>query len=249
MARPSEVEAQTWPEFLVYMRDQWEPGEHIALVAPTGEGKTTFMGGIARTRRFVLGLDIKGGDKTLSSLGWPRISDWPLPRELEQQKQEGKITRLLVGGTGRDAASRVHRRALLRRVLEAVMEEGGWTVLCPDLKALSHPKFGGAVDQIEELLILARDAGVSVVTDWQRPAGVPREAGDQARFLGVAYTRDEDVVRRLAEMMGRSAAEMRGAISALGDLPYGWLVVSRRPRDPIILTRPEKIRAAAPASA
>jgi len=241
MPTPSEVEYLLFPDFLKRMRDKWEPGDHIALVAPTGEAKTTMMLGLAQTRRYVLALDIKGGDKTMSATGWPRLESWPLSRDFRKKLEEGEPVRVLIGGPKRDVESRVRRRALLRQVLESVMEEGRWTVLCPDLKALTHPKFGGAVDQIEELLILARDAGVSVVTDWQRPAGVPREAGDQARFLGIGYTRDEDVVARLAEMMGRSRAELRGAITALGALPFGWLIVSRSPRDPIILTKPERI--------
>jgi hypothetical protein len=62
-----------------------------------------------------------------------------------------------------------------------------------------------------------------------------------ATYLGIGYTRDKDTVSRLAEMMGRSPAEIRGAVNALSTLPFGWLVVSRRPRDPILLTRPEKL--------
>ena len=50
-----------------------------------------------------------------------------------------------------------------------------------------------------------------------------------------------DVASRLGEMMGRSRAAMRGAISALGELDHGFLVVSRRPNDPILITRPEKL--------
>ena len=119
------------------------------------------------------------------------------------------------------------------------MADSGWTVLCPDLMALTHRTLGQADAEMRELLILARDAKVSVVTDWQRPSNVPVEAGDQATYLAVGYTRDRRAVERLSEMMGRSYAELRGAIAALGDLPHGWLVVSRRPRDPILLTRPE----------
>ena len=88
---------------------------------------------------------------------------------------------------------------------------------------------------------MARDAGVSVMTDMQRVTGQPRESSDQATWLAIGYTRDVDAVNRLGEMMGRSRAEMRGAIDALGDLPYGFLVVNRDPRSPILLTRAEEL--------
>jgi hypothetical protein len=228
-----------WPQFLEWVRDTWAPGEHWAVVAPTGEGKTTFIGGLAKTRRWVLGLDIKGGDRTLTGFGWERITNWPLSRKHRKKMQDEGRLRVLIGGTDRTAKGRADRRLLLGRVLESLMADTGWTVLAPDLMALTHRTLGRAEDQMRELLILARDADVSIVTDWQRPSNVPVEAGDQATYLAVGYTRDKRSVERLAEMMGRSYAELRGAINALGELPHGWLVVSRRPREPIILTKPE----------
>ena len=79
------------------------------------------------------------------------------------------------------------------------------------------------------------------MTDFQRPALIPREAGDQASWMAVAYTRDEDVVGRVAEMMGRSRSELRGAITAIGSTPFTWLIVSRDPRAPILLTKPRRV--------
>ncbi len=236
------VEALPWRQFLERQRDHWEPGEHWAFVAPTGEGKTTFTAGLVKTRRYVLGLDQKGGDKTLSLLGWDRMERWPPSRQDRRDMADGKPFRRIVGSVKRDPASRDLRRALHKVILEAAMVEGGWTILAPDLAALTARQFGNAWDEMVELLILARDAGTSIVTDFQRPAGVPREAAEMATYLGIGYTRDKDTVSRLAEMMGRSAAELRGAVDALSELPFGWLVVSRRPRDPVLLTRPEALR-------
>lgn len=240
MARTeTEVDALPWRSFLERQRDHWAPGEHWAVVAPTGEGKTTFTSGIAKTRRFVLALDQKGGDKTLNALGWDRMTRWPPSRQDRKEMADGIPFRRIIGSTKRDPASRDARRALHKVILEAAMVEGGWTIIAPDLAALTARQFGNAWDEMVELLILARDAGTSIVTDFQRPSGVPREAGEMATYLAIAYTRDRDTVSRLAEMMGRSAAEIRGAVDALAGLPFGWLVVSRRPRDPIVLTRPE----------
>ena len=239
MERPSEVEGLTYPQFQQWLKETWEPGEHWAIVAPTGEGKSTFIGSLAKSRRYVLGLDIKGGDKTLTSWGWPRVNTWPLPYKYKKEMRDNERLRVLIGGTDRTRKGRTDRRNLLRRVLEDLMADKGWTVLCPDLMALTHRDLGQAEAEIRELLILARDADVSIVTDWQRPANVPVEAGDQATYLAVGYTRDKRAVERLSEMMGRDFASLRGAMNGLADFPHGFLIVSRRPRDPIYITRVE----------
>jgi hypothetical protein len=223
------------------MKTDWKPGEHWALIVPTGGGKTTFAGGLAQTRKYVLALDVKGGDLTLRRLGWERQTKWPLSREQLKDIEDGKPMRLLIGGTGMEALKRLKRYDLCKKVLSSMLVEGGWTVLATDLKILTHPKFGGLWDEVEELTLLARERAVSVVTDMQRVSGQPRESTDQATWMAIGYTRDVDAVNRLGEMMGRSRAEMRGALSALGDLKYGFLVVNRDPRSPIIVTRPEKL--------
>jgi hypothetical protein len=197
--------------------------------------------GLTKLRKYCLCLDLKGNDKTVAKTGWDRITEWPLNQKERKALQEEMTYRRIVGGTGRRPQDYATRTALFSNVLDGVRQDGGWTLVVPDLAALSSSMFGGLRDKVIGLLITARDSGVSVMTDFQRPALVPREAGDQATWLGVAFTRDDDVVCRVAEMFGRNRSEMRGAMSALGDLPYGWLVVSRNPRRPLILTKPDKL--------
>ena len=214
MARTDDFEALQWPDFLKRMAVEWKPGEHWALIVPTGGGKTTFAGGLARTRKYVLALDVKGGDRTLKQLGWERLTKWPLSREDRKEIEDGRPVRRLVGGTGMSPIQRLKRYDLCKQVLGSMLQEGGWTVLATDLKILTHPKFGGLWDEVEELTLLARERDISVMTDMQRVSGQPRESTDQATWMAVGYTRDQDAVGRLGEMMGRSRAGMRGAIDA-----------------------------------
>jgi hypothetical protein len=239
---PDEVIGLEWDAFLRQMSKDWKQGEHWCLVAPTGEGKSTFVAQLVeRLRKFVLVFDLKGGDPTLDDLGWERITKWPLSREYRKMMEEGEPVRLLVGGKGRTPKARAARVDLFKQVLEAVYQDGGWTLVIPDLALLTDRRFGAAGDQVTELLLAARSAKISVVTEFQRPAGVPREAADQATYLGTAYTRDVDTVARLAEMLGRSRTQMRGAVRGLGKTRFSWIVVSRRPRDPLLVTKPPPI--------
>jgi hypothetical protein len=237
----SDVQAKPWDEFLLYLKDHWQPGDHLALCAPTGSGKTTFTMGLSRLRRYVLCLDLKGGDRTIQKSGWPRITKWPLEHKERKALQEDETYRRIVGGTGRRPQDYAQRTSLFSNVLDGVRQDGGWTLIVPDLAMLSSGMFGGLRDQVIGLLLTARDAGVTVITDFQRPALIPREASDQASWLGVAYTRDDDVVARISEMMGRSRSELRGAMTAIGGEKYTWLIVSRNPREPLIVTKPHKI--------
>ena len=237
-----EVIGMPWEDFLRKMSKDWKQGEHWCLVAPTGEGKSTFVSQmVERLRKFALVCDLKGGDPTLDDLGWDRIDKWPLSRDYKKQMEKGEPVRLIVGGRGRTPKARAERVSLFKQMLEGVYIDGGWTLTIPDLALLTDRRFGAAGDQVTELLLAARSAKISVVTEFQRPAGVPREAADQATYLGTSYTRDVDTVARLAEMLGRSRVQMRGAVRGLGKEPFSWIVVSRRPREPLIVTKPPKL--------
>jgi hypothetical protein len=56
-------------------------------------------------------------------------------------------------------------------------------------------------------------------------------------WCAVSYTRDTDVVNRLAEILGRPKPEIRGALKGLDK--YTWLLVGRDPREPIRVTLPD----------
>src|ERR1700748_169221 len=69
-----------WPHFLAWFRRAWKPGQHVAMIGPTGEGKTTFASGILAQRKYVIALDPKGEDETLSASGFERVLHLPNTR-------------------------------------------------------------------------------------------------------------------------------------------------------------------------
>ena len=79
-----------------------KPRRTLGFGRPDRAGKTTFQMGLARLRRYVLVLDLKGGDRMISKTGWPRITEWPLNREERHCLQDNPPTyRRIVGSSGR----------------------------------------------------------------------------------------------------------------------------------------------------
>lgn len=231
-----------WPAFAQMFREVWQPGQHIALIGPTGVGKTTVAGHLLAQRRYVLALDPKGGDSTLGELesrGFERIDKWPPPRKVYEAIANNEPARLIVGGAVNTEADRKKLRALFAATLAGAFEQKGWTVYVDELQIASDQRMMNLTAQIEHNLIAARDRKVSIVSSFQRPARVPRTASDQATYLFVWYTRDDDVVKRIAEMMGRPKPEVRGAVSELDE--HAILMVSRNPREPMIVSKPPRL--------
>jgi hypothetical protein len=237
MADVNDVIGLKWTDFLNWFQGQWQPGEHVALVGPTGTGKTTLVVGILPLRKYALALDAKGGDSTLAKLeqhGFIR-SPWPPNKETREQIEEGYPARLIIGRSVKTTDDLPALRKEMALVLRDAFNEQGWTVYLDELQIIADRRIMNLGASVERNLIAARDRGVSMVMSFQRPANVPRSASEMSTWFIVLYTRDRDTVSRLAEMAGRPNAEMRGLINGLPQ--YAVLVFSRDPRAPVIVTK------------
>lgn len=232
--------AVPWEAFQRWFAKRWEPGQHIALVGPTGSGKTTTAVQLCALRPWVLACDIKGGDSTLAKSGWPRITKWPLPGRVFDKIQDGREFRAIIGDSARGSEAMERRRRLIHQVLNDVWQQGGWTVFVDDLQLLTDTRRSANLAlQLEDFLVAARDAKVSIVSNLQAPRRVPRAASDQASWLVIYLTRDTDLVARLAEMAGRPREEIRGAVRGLRRPCI--LVVGTNPGEPMVVTRPDRL--------
>jgi hypothetical protein len=243
--RPTEVQGYTWEEFLDLMRDEWEPGQHFSLSALTGTGKSTFMGGLlSHCRQFVLALDIKGGDEVLESLGWERLESPPtarsLDRLLEKNDRKGKPNRFVVGPVPVTEADWDRQVRALRAFILLAFEMGGWTLYIDELQVAADRRMMNLEGIIARLLVSARQPKrITIASSFQAPSWVPTEAVRQPVWFGTSATRDEAMIRRLAEVMGKDYHELVGAMRGLED--HEFLIVNRNPHTPLIVTKPEKL--------
>jgi hypothetical protein len=238
-----EVEPLVWADdFLPWFSSVWEPGEHLSVIAPTGAGKTTFVGGLLdATRRYVLAIDPKGGDSTLMGLGYERLASWPGERKLANivadNDEKGIPSRYVVGPIIQSKDDEPRLREVVRQALDGAFAMGGWTVYVDELQIATDPRFMNLRGEADRMLISARHKGLSFVSSYQAPSWVTPHAAKMSTWCAVSYTRDTDVVNRLAEILGRPKPEIRGALKGLDK--YAWLLVGRDPREPVRVTIPD----------
>lgn len=243
MSQPSEGKVRIvgvpWEIFLQWLSDTWEPGQHFALVGPTGEGKTTFAVGILNLRKWVLALDPKGEDDTLTASGFTRITKLPLPRKIRNDIAEGKPARLIIGGAARNDAEERALHKLMREAVAMVRQQGGWTIYADEFQILADLRMFNLGKPIEQLLISARKNRTSVVTAYQAPAWVPKAATRQAWGVAIFPTRDRAMIKSIAESMGRPWDELQAAIDELPQ--YHIIVIPKSIHAPMVLVHPPKV--------
>lgn len=239
MPRGFQVEPLPWPDFRAWFAQEIQPGQHGAIVSPTGSGKTVLAGGLLDLRRYVLAIDPKGGDSSLERLGYERLESWPGERRLaarvRKNDEEGRPSRFVVGPRVRRHEDSARLGEVIRDTLRGAYSMGGWTVYVDELQLATDPRLGINVRrEVDQMLIAARDRGLSCWTSYQSPSWVTPHASRMATWIATSYTRDREAIRALAGNLGRPMAEVAGMIAGLD--PYAFAVVTRDPKAPVRVT-------------
>ena len=227
----------------------WQPGEHMALDGPTGEGKTTHAVGILEARKYVLALDPKGEDETLSASGYVRVRSiwednlkWRLAHredartwsDIHKRIDGGRDAKVSVGGGADSLAQDAANLALMRAAILYSRFSGGWTLYVDEFELLSSQRMNNQGALIERMLITARRKKTSVVTTFQAPAWISQHATRQARRAVKWPTGDRNMIKKLAEAMGRDWRELGEAVDLLP--PFHTITIPRGARHPMVIT-------------
>lgn len=233
----------------VQLGPAWQPGEHMALDGPTGEGKTTHAVGILSVRKYVLALDPKGEDETLSASGFLRVRSiwedslrWRLAHrddaktwaDVHKLIDEGRPAKVIVGGGSSTDEEDVALERLMRESITYARHAGGWTLYVDEFELLSSQRMFNQGPRIERMLITARRRKTSVVTTFQAPAWISQHATRQSRRAVKWPTGDRDMVIKLSRAMGRDWREVAQAVDLLP--PFHTLTIPRGKRHPMVMT-------------
>lgn len=220
-----------WDAFQAMFFESYQQGEHVAIVGPTGGGKTTIGlslckligarkakdGGPAR----VTVLCYKPKDDTLRKIlpeaQWPVIKKWP--------PSYGEEHNIVWVRGGKTETERYRRQiAVFRLLLNQMYVEGGQTVYIPEAAHFERkpPEGLGMTGLMTEFWSSARSNNLAVVSDTQRPRWVTRSMWTEPSWIIVARPKDEEDLKEVAKLSGAKMAVL-SIVPRLG--PYEFLCI------------------------
>jgi DNA polymerase III delta prime subunit len=184
-----------WSKLLRHFQRTWKQGEHVAVVGPTGCGKTTLLSHILPCRTYVVVLVTKAHDDVLAKQfpGFERIEHWP-PAQWQKKILLWPKKDKTIRGTV------VKQRDVFRHALDAIFNDRNWCVVFEEQHYLCK-KLGLSIEN-EMYLHQGRSSGLSVVNGTQRPAWVPVVTYDSSTHAFVWNTGFEADRKRLADLGG-----------------------------------------------
>lgn len=189
---------------------RWEQGQHVALIGPTGRGKTTLALAILPLRKYITVLATKPRDETLTAFGkshgFTKYQEWPVD-------YPEKSPRRLIWPDATKLYSVAVQRQVFRSTLNQIYTEGNWCVYVDELWYLIHHlklEF-----ETRTYLQQARSNGISFVASTQRPAFVPLEIYDQSTHLFFWKDGDERNLNRISGISWLSSNRIRSLVANL----------------------------------
>lgn len=216
-----------WDQFLTFFHKNWKQGEHVTLVAPTGQGKTTIALEILPIRKYVCVYVTKAKDDVLfpglKSQGFQEVKDWT-PNPDHQPK-------VMLRPAPQDTSIKEERRerAAFQKGLDYAFKAGGWAIDFDELKYITDDL--NLKREVNKLYLQGRSLGVSLIGTSQRPAWIPLVALNQATHLFIGPLSDQVDIDRAASVAGKKALTVRAVVPELDEFEYLY-IHTRKPKVP-----------------
>jgi len=192
-----------------------KPGQHVGVIGPTGQGKTTLVINILPMMPYVTVFGFKPRDKTLDQLmrrngvgggRYARIPRW-VNRDADLMPR-----RVLWPDMTRLDATR-HNRGHYLRALEEIYLDGAWSLYLDDLWYMAnHLKLD---HEVKVYLTMFRSLEGNLIVSSQRPSWIPLEVFDQSTHLFFLRDNDETNLKRISGISYRSARVVRDTVANL----------------------------------
>lgn len=231
-----------WRDFARMWAPELHGGEHISIIASTGDGKTHLIryGILPLYRRDpVLIIDAKRDQGTLSrptQLGrvvhqfptWDQRARYRVRRrDSSDWARDPEIWRLQPAEYRWRPDTKIHdreyqrARAIVGTAIDRALHEGRWVLVVDDV-ALVTDKDPPALDlgaPMRAAWKLGRDKPLTVIAATQQPVNAPSEMFDQPTHLFLGGTEDERRHERMAEI-GGNRRQLEGIVSQLNEREF-----------------------------
>lgn len=188
----------------------WQRGEHVALLGPTGQGKTFLMRALLPVHPYVVAIASKPRDDTMMELvtrqGYTKLDQWgsypvkDMPRRV-----------LWPDAASIDAAK--DQRDVFHDAFGRIFREGGWTIAIDELWYITNV-LKLELD-VRMILLQGRSLQISFLSATQRPAFVPLEVYDQSTHLFFWRDNDDRNLQRLKEINARGGRILKTIVMNL----------------------------------
>lgn len=198
-----------WNEF-IKNHFKWQQGEHVALVGPTGQGKTTLLKHLLPLHKYTVVFATKPRDSSMTNLinsqGYHPLEKW-------QSLDPKRFPKRVLWPDASSLNADEEQRKVFHDALAKMYREGGWTAVIDELWYIINVL--GLEKDIRIYLLQSRALNISLVVATQRPAYVPLEVYDQSTHLFFWRDNDERNLSRLSGISWRSASLIKNVISNL----------------------------------
>jgi energy-coupling factor transporter ATP-binding protein EcfA2 len=199
----------------------WQRGEHVALLGPTGQGKTFLLRALLPLHPYVVVFATKPRDNVMADLalksGYQKLDRWG-------SHPVKDMPRRVLWPDASSLDSDTEQRAVFHDAFGRIFREGGWTV------ALDETWFQTNVLKLERdvriMLLQGRSLDISMLCATQRPAHVPLEIYDQSTHLFFWRDNDDRNLTRLREINARGGRAVKTIVMNLE--PHQVLYINTR---------------------
>lgn len=225
LKRSDPPQVWTYEQFLGHMRSRWRQGQHIALIAPTGGGKTYAALDLISIRKHVVAIATKAKDETLDTYPFVRKSDWP-PDYGEH--------RILYWVKPRVLGDFSTQRQAIRLVMQDLYKRGGWAIYFDDVNYVANTL--GLRSELQMFYTQVRSNHVSIIAAQQRPSIRLLEALSQSSYILLFRVHDKIDRDRVAGEVGIDRKQLEALNAQLADFEF---LLIQHGRTPILVHRKE----------
>lgn len=196
-----------WQDFIRKL--DWNQGEHVALIGPTGSGKTSLLIALLPRRDFVAVAATKPADSTMDYLishGYERFERW-------EAVPAKRSPRRVIWPSARDIDSEERQRLVFKGMYGAIYREGGWALVIDEAYIMAEVL--GLKREMRTVWNQGRSIGISHVVGTQRPAWVPREIYTESTHLFFWKIRDRGSLEAIGDINGQDSRAVREIVANL----------------------------------